>query len=286
MNNGYNNKKGYDDSLDPLYLNQISRIKPLKLGEELDLAKKIQKGDKAALDRLVKSNLRFVVSVAGRYRHQGMPYDDLVDEGNYGLIKAAKRFSEKRNVKFISYAVWWIRQAILQALAEQSRIVKLPLNKVNELYTINKEVEKLEQKYGREPYPEELARILDIKEKSIESVTRFNKNHISLDSTLDDEDIPMINSISYDEQEMPDEEVDNADLSKSINKVLESLNDKEHETIRKYFGIGEETPQTLDKIGAEFNLSRERIRQIKEKGIKKIKHRKKTMMHLNQYKGD
>jgi RNA polymerase primary sigma factor len=256
-----------------LYLKEIGKNKTLPVEEEAIAAVSIRKGDKKALDRLVKANLRFVVSVARNYQNQGLPLSDLINEGNLGLIRAAKRFDEKKNFKFISYAVWWIRQAILQALAEQSRIIKLPLNRVGTIHKIGKAQSRLEQKYRRIPNIEEIARELNIDEEEVRETIKIGNSHMSLDAPLQQgEDSKLLDLLQDEDQELPDDGVLEISLHDEINQTLDTLSCREKEVVKLYFGIGEETAHTLEEIGQRFNLTRERARQIKEKALRRLKH--------------
>lgn len=256
-----------------LYLREIGKNRSLTLEEESKLAVKIRQGDRKALEVLVKANLRFVVSVARNYQNQGLPLNDLINEGNLGLIRAARRFDEKKNFKFISYAVWWIRQAILQALAEQSRIIKLPLNRVGAIHKIGKVQSKLEQKYHRLPNVEELAAELDLDENEIKETIKIGNTHMSLDAPLQQgEDSRLIDVLQDEFQELPDDGLMEISLQEEVNHTLNTLSEREKEVVRLYFGIGEETSHTLEEIGQRFNLTRERARQIKEKALRRLKH--------------
>ncbi|NLD94573.1 MAG: sigma-70 family RNA polymerase sigma factor [Fibrobacter sp.] len=256
-----------------LYLKEISKNKTLTLEEEAVLAVKIRQGDRRALERLVKANLRFVVSVCRNYQNQGLPLSDLINEGNLGLIRAAKRFDEKKNFKFISYAVWWIRQAILQALAEQSRIIKLPLNRVGTIHKIGKTQSRLEQKLQRLPNIEEIAEELQIEEEEVQETIKIGNTHMSLDAPLQQgEDAKLIDMLHDENQERPDHGVLDISLQGEIDKTLDTLSEREKEVVKLYFGIGEDTAHTLEEIGQRFNLTRERVRQIKEKAIRRLKH--------------
>ncbi|GBU23187.1 RNA polymerase sigma factor rpoD [Fibrobacteres bacterium R8-0-B4] len=267
-----------------LYLKEISKYKTLPIEEEADLAKRIRDGDRSALDKLVKSNLRFVVSVSRNYQNQGLPLVDLINEGNLGLIRAAKRFDEKKNFRFISYAVWWIRQAILQALAEQSRIVKLPLNRVSAIHKIGMVQSRLEQKLSRIPNVYEIAEELRIEPHDVQEAVKIGNSHFSLDAPLQSgDDSKLLDLLADDRAESPDHGVMNISLHSEVDTVLESLSEREREVVRLYFGIGEETAYTLEEIGIRFELTRERVRQIKEKAIKKLKHSSRTRK-LNLYK--
>jgi RNA polymerase primary sigma factor len=256
-----------------LYLKEIGKNKTLPVEEEALTAVRIRKGDRKALEKLVKANLRFVVSVARNYQNQGLPLSDLINEGNLGLIRAAKRFDEKKNFKFISYAVWWIRQAILQALAEQSRIIKLPLNRVGTIHKIGKAQSKLEQKYRRIPNIEEIARELKLDEEEVQETIKIGNSHMSLDAPLQQgEDSKLLDLLQDEDQELPDDGVMEISLQEEINQTLDTLTCREKEVIKLYFGIGEETAHTLEEIGQRFNLTRERARQIKEKALRRLKH--------------
>jgi RNA polymerase primary sigma factor len=234
---------------------------------------RIRTGERKALEKLVKANLRFVVSVSRNYQNQGLPLSDLINEGNLGLIRAAKRFDEKKNFKFISYAVWWIRQAILQALAEQSRIIKLPLNRVGTIHKIGKTQSRLEQKYRRAPNVEEIARELSLDENEVRETIKIGNTHMSLDAPLQHgEDSKLIDVLHDDSQERPDDGVMDISLQEEIEKTLATLSEREKEVVKLYFGIGEETAHTLEEIGQRFNLTRERVRQIKEKALRRLKH--------------
>jgi len=256
-----------------LYLKEISKNKTLSLEEEAVLAIRIRRNDRKSLEKLVKANLRFVVSVSRNYQNQGLPLSDLINEGNLGLIRAAKRFDEKKNFKFISYGVWWIRQAILQALAEQSRIIKLPLNRVGTIHKIGKTQSKLEQKLQRLPNVEEIARALGIDENEVRETIKIGNSHTSLDAPLQHGEESKLMDVLHDsDQELPDGGVMDISLQEEINKTLDTLSEREKEVVRLYFGIGEETAHTLEEIGQRFNLTRERVRQIKEKAIRRLKH--------------
>jgi RNA polymerase primary sigma factor len=261
-----------DPSLD-LYLREIGETALLTADEEVDLAKKIRSGDHDALERLTKANLRFVVSVAKQYQNQGLSLADLINEGNIGLIKAAKRFDETRGFKFISYAVWWIRQAILQALAEQSRIVRLPLNRVGTLHKIGKISSSLEQEYGREPSPDEIAKELALTEVEVSDTLKISNSHLSLDAPFSDsEDNSLLDVLEDELQPSPDECLLDESLRIEIEKALDTLTPREAEVINLYFGLNHEKPLTLEEIGARFSLTRERVRQIKEKAIRRLRH--------------
>ena len=261
-----------DRSLD-LYLREIGETPLIDADEEVRLAKQIKQGSKNALEALTKANLRFVVSVAKQYQNQGLSLADLINEGNIGLIKAAKRFDETRGFKFISYAVWWIRQAILQALAEQSRIVRLPLNRVGTLHKIGKVSSSLEQGLGREPSPDEIARELDLSEMEVSDTLKISNSHLSLDAPFSiSEDNSLIDILEDEYQPAPDEELLEHSLKMEIEKALDTLTPREAEVISLYFGLNHEKALTLEEIGARFSLTRERVRQIKEKAIRRLRH--------------
>ncbi|HEX9916192.1 MAG TPA: sigma-70 family RNA polymerase sigma factor [candidate division Zixibacteria bacterium] len=261
-----------DRSLD-LYLREIGETPLINAGEEVELAKRIRKGDQAALDKLTRANLRFVVSVAKQYQNQGLSLADLINEGNIGLIKAAKRFDETRGFKFISYAVWWIRQAILQALAEQSRIVRLPLNRVGTLHKIGKISSSLEQEFGREPSPDEIAKKLELTEMEVADTLKISNSHLSLDAPFSvSEDNSLMDVLEDEFQPSPDEALLDESLKLEIERALDSLTPREAEVINLYFGLNHEKALTLEEIGARFGLTRERVRQIKEKAIRRLKH--------------
>lgn len=268
-------KKPYtreDQSLDK-YLQEIGEVSLINAGEEVRLAKLVKQGNQDALNKLVQANLRFVVSVAKQYQNQGLSLGDLINEGNLGLIKAAKRFDETKGFKFISYAVWWIRQAILQALAEQSRIVRLPLNRVGALHKIGKVSSDLEQNFGREPSAEEIAEELDMSPSEVTDTLKISSRHLSLDAPFQEgEDNRLLDVLEDEVQSPPDEELFDEALQKEIEKALTTLTDREAEVIRLYFGIGREKPMTLEQIGHKFGLTRERVRQIKEKAIRRLRH--------------
>lgn len=261
-----------DRSLD-LYLREIGETRLISAQEEVELAKKIKEGDQDALERLTKANLRFVVSVAKQYQNQGLSLADLINEGNIGLIKAAKRFDETRGFKFISYAVWWIRQAVLQALAEQSRIVRLPLNRVGTLHKIGKISSSLQQEYGREPSPDEIARELELTAVEVSDTLKISNSHLSLDAPFStSEDNSLMDVLEDEFQPAPDEALLDESLRLEIEKALDTLSSREAEVINLYFGLNHEKALTLEEIGARFNLTRERVRQIKEKAIRRLRH--------------
>ena len=251
--------------------------------QEVQLAQRIKQGDQAALERLTKANLRFVVSVAKQYQNQGLSLPDLINEGNVGLIKAAKRFDETRGFKFISYAVWWIRQSILQAIAENSRIVRLPSNQLGALNKLKKEISKLEQQLERPPSEEELAELLDIPEDKIKAILNISGRHVSIDAPLaSDEDVNFVDVLPNEDTPPTDDKLMQESLSQEIERCLSTLTEIEREVIRMYFGIGQPHPLSLDEIAMKFNLTRERVRQIKEKGIKRLKTSSKSK-HLKAY---
>ena len=266
------------------YLQEIGREELITVGEEVELAQRIKKGDQKALDKLVRANLRFVVSVAKQYQNQGLPLPDLINEGNLGLIRAAQKFDETRGFKFISYAVWWIRQSILQALAEQSRIVRLPLNQVGSLNKITKEVTKFEQENERKPSPEELADRLDIPVDKIADSLKVSGRSISVDAPfVEGEDNSLLDVLANDDSPMADRSLNQESLSKEIDRALRQLYDREREILKMFFGIGCQE-MTLEEIGAKFDLTRERVRQIKEKAIRRLKGQKSQL--LKSYLGD
>ena len=261
-----------DRSLD-LYLREIGETPLINAAEEVRLARRIKQGDAKAMENLTKANLRFVVSVAKQYQNQGLSLADLINEGNIGLIKAAKRFDETRGFKFISYAVWWIRQAILQALAEQSRIVRLPLNRVGTLHKIGKMSSRLEQYLGRVPSPNEIAKELELSEGEVSDTLKISNSHLSLDAPFStSEDNSLIDILEDEFQPSPDESLLSHSLRIEIEKALDSLTPREAEVINLYFGLNSEKALTLEEIGARFSLTRERVRQIKEKAIRRLRH--------------
>ena len=267
------------------YLQEISKYEPLSPDREVELAVKVRQGNRRALKELTEANLRFVVSVAKDYQGQGLPLTDLINEGNLGLIKAAERFDETRGFKFISYAVWWIRQSVLQALAEHSRIVRLPLNRVGTISKINKASERLEQEFERIPRADELAHQLEMKITEINDAQRIARRHHSLDTPFsDDEKNSLLDVISDKNTEEPDLELHIGSLEKEVKDALETLKDREKDVIRMYFGIDREYALTLNEIGEEFGLTRERVRQIKEKAIRRLRHRSRSKK-LRSYLG-
>ncbi|HLV31903.1 MAG TPA: RNA polymerase sigma factor RpoD/SigA [Chitinispirillaceae bacterium] len=256
-----------------LYLREIGKLQPLSSEEEARLAANIRKGDKKALDKLVKANLRFVVSVARNYQNQGLSLCDLINEGNVGLVRAAKRFDEKKNFRFISYAVWWIRQAILQSLAEQSRIMRIPLNRAGAIHRIGKTQIELEQRYSRLPDTSEIARELNIPESAVQETINIASSHISLDAPLKDTDGSTVIDMIQNHQQgnRPDEGIQAISLHAEIHRMLDMLTEREKEIIKLYFGIDNEVAYTLDEIGRKFNITRERVRQIKSKALERLK---------------
>jgi RNA polymerase primary sigma factor len=255
-----------------MYLREIGKNRCLQAAEEAEIASRIRGGDKEALDVLVQANLRFVVSVARNYQNQGLPLSDLINEGNLGLIRAAKRFDEQKNFKFISYAVWWIRQAILQALAEQSRIIKLPLNRVGAIHKIGKMQGSLEQKYRRLPNINELAAELHIDARDVQETLKIGNNHVSLDAPVHNgNDSKLMDLLIDDTTDHPDHTLLEMSLQQEVNRTLSTLSTRERDVVKMYFGIGEDTSHTLEEIGDRFNLTRERARQIKEKAIGRLK---------------
>ncbi len=267
------------------YLQEIGKVELLTQEEEIELARRIKKGDQKALEKLTKANLRFVVSVAKQYQNQGLSLGDLINEGNLGLIKAAKRFDETRGFKFISYAVWWIRQSILQALAEQSRIVRLPLNRVGALNKIGKAFSTLEQEFEREPSASELAQELDMSAYEIADTLKISGRHVSMDAPfVQGEDSRLIDVMQDERSPMPDNELIKESLAKEVERALNTLSDREAEVIRLYFGLGREHSLTLEEIGEKFALTRERVRQIKEKAIRRLRHTSRSK-HLRAYLG-
>ena len=267
------------------YLQEIGKEELITAEEEVELARRIKQGDQLALEKLTRANLRFVVSVSKQYQNQGLSLPDLINEGNLGLIKAAQRFDETRGFKFISYAVWWIRQSILQALAEQSRIVRLPLNQVGSLNKINKMFAKLEQEYDRPPTVEELAEALDLPPQKVADSLRVSGRHVSVDAPFTEEDSSslldvMVNSDSPD----ADDDLMSESLIREIERSLSTLTEKEREVIRLFYGIGMKHGLTLEEIGDRFGLTRERVRQIKEKAIRRLRHSSRSK-HLKAYLG-
>ncbi len=267
------------------YLQDISKMPLITAEEEVELAQRIKEGDQIALDKLVTANLRFVVSVAKQYQNQGLKLPDLINEGNAGLVKAAKRFDETRGFKFISYAVWWIRQSILQALAEQSRIVRLPLNKIGSINKINKAFSHLEQAHQRPPSAEEIAKELDMSVNDVKQSIKNSGRHVSMDAPLKEgEDSNLYDVVSSGESPNPDRDLINDSLNLEINRALDTLSPREGDVIRLYYGIGNHHPMSLEEIGETFDLTRERVRQIKEKGLRRLRHSSKNKI-LKTYLG-
>ena len=268
------------------YLQEIGKVDLLTPEEEVELAKKIKQGDQISLEKLTKANLRFVVSVAKQYQNQGLSLSDLINEGNLGLIKAAQRFDETRGFKFISYAVWWIRQSILQALAEQSRIVRLPLNKVGSLNKINRAFSELEQEYEREPSAEELATLLEIPTEEVETTLGVAARHVSMDAPfVEGEDNSLLDVLENSSTPATDSILEYKDsLRRETERALGTLTDRQADVIKLYFGIGVEHPESLEDIGDKFGLTRERVRQIKDKAINKLRSTTRSKL-LKQYLG-
>ena len=267
------------------YLQEIGKVDLITAEEEVELAQRIREGDQIALEKLTKANLRFVVSVAKQYQNQGLSLPDLINEGNLGLIKAAQRFDETRGFKFISYAVWWIRQSILQALAEQSRIVRLPLNKIGSINKINKAYASIEQEEERAPSASEIANFLDMSEADVKESQRNSGRHVSMDAPLvEGEDSNLYDVLRSGESPNPDRALLNASLSIEIERALETLTPREADVIRLYFGLESKQALTLEEIGERFDLTRERVRQIKEKAIRRLKHASRSKI-LKTYLG-
>ena len=267
------------------YLQEIGKVDLITAEEEVELAQKVKQGDQLALEKLTKANLRFVVSVAKQYQNQGLTLPDLINEGNLGLIKAAQRFDETSVFKFISYAVWWIRQSILQALAEQSRIVRLPLNKIGSINKINKAYAFLEQSHERPPSAEEIAKELDMTINDVKESMKNSGRHVSMDAPLvEGEDSNLYDVLRSGESPNPDKELIHESLRTEIVRALETLTPREADVIKLYFGLGENHPMTLEEIGETFDLTRERVRQIKEKAIRRLKHTSRSKI-LKTYLG-
>ena len=269
------------------YLQEIGRVDLISPEEEVELAHRIRTGDKAALERLTKANLRFVVSVSKQYQNQGLALPDLINEGNVGLIKAAERFDETRGFKFISYAVWWIRQSILQALAEQARIVRLPLNKIGSINKINKAYSELEQKFERPPSAEELAEFIGCTTEEIKQSLSHNGRHVSMDAPLvegDESSSSMYDVLANDSLPGPESNLVVESLRKDIERSLTALTQRESDVVRLFYGLEGRSPMSLDEIGVRFDLTRERVRQIKEKAIRRLKHSSKNRI-LRSYLG-
>ncbi|MGZ3904223.1 MAG: sigma-70 family RNA polymerase sigma factor [Bacteroidia bacterium] len=262
------------------YLQEIGRVDLITAEEEVELARKIKQGDESALARLVKANLRFVVSVSKQYQNQGLSLPDLINEGNLGLIKAAQRFDETRGFKFISYAVWWIRQSILQALAEQARIVRLPLNKIGSINKINKTYAKLEQQLEREPTADEIAVLMDMMPEDVFETMKNSGRHVSMDAPLsvNDEGGSMYDVMEEKDSISPDKELLFDSLRKEIERSLNTLTIREADVIRLYFGLNGQAALTLEEIGERFELTRERVRQIKEKAVRRLKHTSRSKL--------
>ncbi len=266
------------------YLQEIGHEELLTTDQEVELAQRIRKGDKRALERLTKANLRFVVSVAKQYQNQGLSLPDLINEGNVGLIKAAEKFDETRGFKFISYAVWWIRQSILQAIAEQSRLVRLPLNQVGSVNKITRELNKFEQEHERKPSVDEIAERVDLPEDKIADAMKANSRHVSMDAPIaDGEDSSMIDFLAGDSSNT-DRELAIESLKAEVSRILKLLTDKEQKVLRAFFGIDGSPEMTLDEIGEKYNLTRERVRQIKEKALRRLRHNTKNKL-LKSYLG-
>lgn len=266
------------------YLQEIGHQDLLTVDEEVELAQQIRKGDRKALERLTKANLRFVVSVAKQYQNKGLSLPDLINEGNLGLIKAAGKFDETRGFKFISYAVWWIRQSILQAIAEQSRIVRLPLNQVGSVNRIARELNKFEQENERRPSVEEMADRIDLPEEKIADAMKMNTHHVSMDAPFaEGDDNSLLDILPNNDSPATDNELDMESLRAEISRALDILNDREKKVIKAFFGIGT-SEMTLEEIGDKYNLTRERVRQIKEKAIRRLRHNTKSKT-LKSYLG-
>jgi RNA polymerase primary sigma factor len=262
------------------YLQEIGKVDLITSDMEVELAKRIREGDPLALEKLTKANLRFVVSVAKQYQNNGLTLGDLINEGNLGLIKAAQRFDETRGFKFISYAVWWIRQSIMQALAEQSRIVRLPLNRVGSLNKISKTFSELEQKFQREPSSEELAEVLEISSEEVTDTMKISGRHVSMDAPfVQGEENSLLDVLASDSEETPDSGLIVDSLRREVQRALATLTQREANVIELYFGLNGEHALTLEEIGEKFNLTRERVRQIKEKATRRLQHhaRSKTL---------
>ncbi|MCE1189057.1 MAG: sigma-70 family RNA polymerase sigma factor [Ignavibacteria bacterium] len=278
----YTNRE--DQSLDR-YFQEIGKVSLLTPDDEIELARKIKAGDQGAKERLVKANLRFVVSVAKQYQNQGLPLGDLINEGNLGLIKAAERFDETRGFKFISYAVWWIRQSILQAISEKSRMVRLPLNKESDIRKILDAYNDLEQELEREPTPVELAQRLEMDVKEVADILKSSGRHVSVDAPFaQGEENSLLDVLQNDKLPSPDQILMSESLKADIERALSTLTEREAEVIRLYFGLNRDHSMTLEEIGERFNLTRERVRQIKEKSIRRLRHASRSK-HLRSYLG-
>jgi RNA polymerase primary sigma factor len=266
------------------YLQEIGREELISVEDEVELAQRIKKGDQVALEKLTRANLRFVVSVAKQYQNQGLSLPDLINEGNLGLIKAAEKFDETRGFKFISYAVWWIRQSILQALAEQSRIVRLPLNQVGSLNKINKALAKFEQEHERAPSAEELAKVLEIPKDKVADTLKVSGRHVSVDAPfVDGEDNNLLDVLVNTDSPSADKGLMNESLAREIDRALSTLTDRERDIVKYVFGISQQE-MTLEEIGEKFGLTRERVRQIKEKAIRRLRHNSRSKL-LKTYLG-
>ncbi len=268
------------------YLQDIGKEELITAEEEVELAKKIHSGDQDALEKLTKANLRFVVSVSKQYQNQGLSLPDLINEGNLGLIKAAKRFDETRGFKFISYAVWWIRQSILQALAEQSRLVRLPLNQVGSLNKIKKATSRLEQRFERAPLVDEIAELMELPEYKVDKAMKITTRYVSVDAPINqEEDTKFLDVFISDDVPKTDSDLMRESLNKEIQRSLATLTDKERDVINLYYGLGMAHGMTLEEIGTKFDLTRERVRQIKEKAIRRLKHTSRSKL-LKAYLGE
>jgi RNA polymerase primary sigma factor len=267
------------------YLQEIGKVDLITSDDEVQLAQRIREGDQIALEKLTKANLRFVVSVAKQYQNNGLTLGDLINEGNVGLIKAAKRFDEKRGFKFISYAVWWIRQSIMQALAEQSRIVRLPLNRVGSLNKVNKTFSELEQKFQREPSPQELAEVLDLPLEEVVNTLKIGGRHVSMDAPFaQGEENGLLDVLEDETEQAPDTALMMDSLRREVQRALSTLTVREADVITYYFGLNGKTPLTLEEIGEKFSLTRERVRQIKEKATRRLRHNSRSKV-LKSYLG-
>jgi RNA polymerase primary sigma factor len=272
------------DDIINLYFRDIAKYRPLKDGEEVRLARRIKKGDRAAMNKLVKSNLRFVVNVARNYRAQGVEFMDLINIGNMGLIKAALRFDERKNFKFISYAVWWIRQVILQALADQSRIYKMPLNKVAEIYKVFKAKEMLRQRYHRYPNAEEVAEECGLKAKTVDTTNVITQKYAYLDAPVTmDSETPVSELLAEKTFGLPDTDLAEKSFQKKIMKTLNCLTERERKVIILYFGLGQDTSYTLSEIGDRFNITRERVRQLRDKALLQLRNREVKSLYEDYY---
>lgn len=268
------------------YLQEISKIEMITPEEEVALARRIKEGDRKALEKLTKSNLRFVISVSKQYQNQGLSLPDLINEGNLGLMKAAQRFDEKRGFKFISYAVWWIRQSILQAIADQSRVVRLPLNKIGGINKINKAYSLLEQKYEREPFAEEISQVVGISESIVADFMRYTSRPVSMDAPVNNEDdTNMYDFLRSDDNKLePDQVLIYESLQREINRAISTLTFREREILVYYYGLNSQIPLTLEEIGSKLDLTRERVRQLREKAVKKLKQTSRSK-NLKAYLG-